>query len=141
MDEDDARPATAELVSPMDELSPEGGSRGRRRVVISGSFLGCRAGRGGSRGGSTPLPLLPPVVPALLPAPPSGQRGQAPSAVDRRWYRLEPAAAPTLGPSPWPVGVGGQPGLLGVGGLAGWQAGRGRSEEHTSELQSHHDLV
>src|SRR5947207_15817900 len=55
------------MVAGVEEVSPEGGSRGGRRVVIKGSFLRCRRVRGSSRGGSTPPPLLLPLVLSLLP--------------------------------------------------------------------------
>src|SRR2546423_7448795 len=55
------------MVSGVEEVSPGGGSRGSRRVVISRSFLRCRRVRGSSRGGSTPPPLLLLLVLALLP--------------------------------------------------------------------------
>src|SRR5947199_6250604 len=55
------------MVSGVEEVSPGGGSRGGRRVVIKGSFLRCRRVRGSSRGGSTPPPLLLPLVLSLLP--------------------------------------------------------------------------
>src|SRR6266704_3733284 len=55
------------MVSGVEEVSPGGGSRGGRRVVIAGSFLRCRRVRGSSRGGSTPPSLLLPLVLSLLP--------------------------------------------------------------------------
>src|SRR3989440_4608707 len=55
------------MVSGVEEVSPGGGSRGGRRVVISRSFLRCRRVRGSSRGGSAPPPLLLPLVLSLLP--------------------------------------------------------------------------
>src|SRR5438552_939731 len=55
------------MVSGVEEVSPGGGSRGGRRVVIKGSFLRCCRVRGSSRGGSAPPPLLLPLVLSLLP--------------------------------------------------------------------------
>src|SRR6266704_2055016 len=55
------------MVSGVEEVSPGGGSRGGRRVVINRSFLRCCRARGSSRGGSTPPSLLLPLVLSLVP--------------------------------------------------------------------------
>src|SRR2546423_3496284 len=98
------------MASGVEVVSPGGGSRGSRRVVIKGSFLRSRRVRGSSRGGSTPPPLLLPLVLSLLPGlewpDPGvclfwvclfwvGQQGWR-SAVGRWWYRPQAVAVPAL---------------------------------------------
>src|SRR5439155_1814170 len=97
------------MVSGVEKVSPAGGSRGGRRVVINRSFLRCRRVRGSSRGGSTPPPLLLPRVLSLLPGLDLPDRGVPDrgllvlgwtaglrSAVGRWWYRPQPAASAAL---------------------------------------------